>query len=393
MATTPKGLPPYVAAELRALGFPVLQERDAWVETSGTLADTLRLNLHLRTAHRVLFRLKQFHARDAEVLYNELSRIPWEDYVDESGYVCVDSSVTNETIRDTRFASMKAKDAIVDRIRRRCGRRPDAGPDETRGVCVFLHWRGTEGTVYLNTTGEPLAKRGYRHIPYAAPMQETLAAGVVSAMGWNGTGVFANPMCGSGTLAIEAASLALNKAPGLLRNRFAFMQLRGYDRGVWKRLRSDAARVIKDSFPGRILATDSDAGAVAAARQNARDAGVDRWIEFAVCDFAETPLPEPPGVLVLNPPYGERLGEASELEPLYHRIGDFFKQKCLGYRGFVFAGNLELAKRVGLRTCSRRTFYNGRIECRLLGYELYAGTRRVKEDSEESLESDDSGSS
>ncbi len=269
---------------------------------------------------------------------------------------------------------MKTKDAIVDRLTELCGVRPDSGPDRDRAV-VNVYWKGKRVLVYLDTSGEPLSRRGYRKIPLAAPMQETLAAAVILATGWNGRTSFVNPMCGSGTLAIEAALFAQGKAPGLLRSNYGFIHLKGFDPAAWRKIRA-AAHALQKETASRIVATDIDPKAVAAARQNARTAGVEQIIEFAVCPFAETPIPERGGIVILNPPYGERIGEQSRLIGLYREIGDFFKQRCGGYRGYIFTGNAALGKEVGLRTKRRITFYNGEIECRLLEYELYEGTRQ-----------------
>ncbi len=374
LVTCPKGIPPYLRQELTALGFPILSEAAAAVETEGTLDDTMRLNLYLRTAHRVHYLLRNFRAATPDDLYIELLSVPWEEYIDADGYVSATSSVLTDSIVDTRFANVKCKDAIVDRIREKRGRRPDSGPDRTKTV-VYLFWRGDRGSVYLDTSGEALSKRNYRKMPFKAPMQETLAAAVVMATGWNGRGNFVNPMCGSGTLAIEAALIALNRAPGYLRDNFGFMHIMGFDKKRWFALHDEAKTQSRKSLEGRIIASDIDAEAIKAARQNARTAGVEHLISLGVCDFAETPVPVGDGVILLNPEYGERLGVTEQLKATYERIGDFFKQKCAGYRGFVFTGNAGLAKVVGLHPSRRLQFFNSEIECRLLEYELYAGTR------------------
>jgi len=207
LITCAKGIPPFLKQELLSLNFPVLSEAIAGIETEGTIDDTQKLNLLLRTAHRVLFVLKKFESNDADALYRELSRIPWEEFMPADGYVCVTSSVETPAIRDTRFASLRCKDAIVDRIKDKRGTRPDSGPERGWSV-VHLYWKDSRCTVYLDTSGESLSRRGYRKIPLAAPMQETLAAAVVLATSWQGEGNFINPMCGSGTLAIEAALIA-----------------------------------------------------------------------------------------------------------------------------------------------------------------------------------------
>ncbi len=377
LITCAKGIPPYLKHELQALGFPVFSELVAGVETEGAMEDTLLLNLFLRTGHRVLFPAAEFKANDADELYQGLSAVAWEEYVPEDGYLCVTSSVDNQSIRDSRFASLKSKDAIVDRIKERRGTRPDSGPERGRTV-VHLYWKDDRCVVYLDTSGETLSRRGYRKIPLTAPMQETLAAAVVLATGWNGEGNFISPMCGSGTLAIEAALIGLNRPPGLLRSNFGFMHLRNFDGSLWNEVREKAKKQVEKAISGKIIATDISSDAVEAAKKNAATAGVEHLIEFGVCDYADTPLPDGGGVIVLNPAYGERMGEAAMLEGTYRGIGDFFKQKCRGYTGYVFTGNPGLAKKVSLKPKRSLPFFNSGIECRLLEYELYEGTRKKK---------------
>jgi 23S rRNA G2445 N2-methylase RlmL len=375
LITCAKGIPPVLAGELRGLGFPVLSENLSGVETEGSLADTLSLNLHIRTGHRILFPVRECSAQNADALYAELVAFPWEEHIPEDGYLCVTSSVENETIRDARFASLKCKDAIVDRIKRKTGRRPDSGPERDRSV-VHLYWKGERCIVYLDTSGEPLSRRGYRKLSLAAPMQETLAAAVVLSTGWSGSGNFINPLCGSGTLAVEAALVGLNRAPGMLRSNFGFMHLKSFDRSRWNALREQARQHQRASLAGRIIATDIESSAIEAARKNAAFAGVEQAIEFGVCDFRETPLPGS-GLIVMNPPYGERMGDTAGLAELYRGIGDFFKQKCTGYGAYVFTGSPPLAKKVSLKPSRSLVFFNSGIECRLLEYELYVGTRKT----------------
>lgn len=207
-------------------------------------------------------------------------------------------------------------------------------------------------------------------------MHESLAAALVMASGWSRSDNFINPMCGSGTLAIEAALIGLRKAPGILRQNFGFMHLKGYTPRSWEEVRNQATRKARKSIPGKIIATDIDPDAIAAARSNAATAGVEHLIDFHVCDFRETPIPEGGGVVMLNPEYGERLGNDSELLSVYSGIGDFFKQQCAGYFGYVFTGNMNLAKAIGLRTSKKIPFFNSTIDCRLLAYELYEGSKK-----------------
>jgi putative N6-adenine-specific DNA methylase len=374
--TCPKGIQPYLASEVLSLGFPVLSESVSGVETEGTLDDTMRLNLFLRTGHRVLYLLSGFTAKTPDELYMKTAKVSWEDYIYETGYVSITSTVDTPAIRDSRFANLKCKDAIADRFMKKFRRRPDSGPERDQAV-VHLHWKDEECCLYIDTSGEPLSKRGYRKIPLAAPLQETLASAIIIATGWHDNGNFINPMCGSGTLAIEAALIGLEKAPGILRNNFCFMHLRGFDKALWEELRSEASQLSKKTLQNRIIATDISSKAVDAARKNAMTAGVEHLVEFSVCDFRDTPVPAGSGTVLLNPGYGERMGEIDELAVTYACIGDFFKQKCRGYAGYIFTGNPGLAKKIGLRSKRKVQFFNGAIECRLLEYELYEGTKKI----------------
>jgi 23S rRNA (guanine2445-N2)-methyltransferase len=375
LITCARGTPGILAGEIQAQRFPVSSTLETAVETEGTLADTLGLNLSLRTAQRVLYLFDAFPAGQAQDLYRRLVTLPWEKVIAADGFLSVTSSVNTAAVNDTRFANVKTKDAIVDRIREKKGRRPDSGPGR-HGAVVHLHWEQERCEVWLDTSGEPLSRRGYRKIPLEAPMQETLAAAVILAAGWDGKGHLVNPMCGSGTLAIEGALLALKRAPGILRQNFGFMHILGFDPSAFERQREELIKAALRKAAGRLIATDFRPEAVEAARQNARAAGVEHLIEFQTCDFRESTVPEGEGVVILNPEYGERMGDAGKLGDIYKGIGDFFKNRCMGYRGYIFTGNLDLAKQVGLRTKRRMPFYNGPIECRLLEYELYRGSRK-----------------
>jgi len=374
LVTCSKGIAPFLKEEIAALGLPVRSELVAGIETNGTLEDAMRLNLCVRTGQRVLYLLRSFTAQRPDDLYKKMVDIPWEDYFLKTGYICVTSSVDNPSIKDTRFANLRGKDAIVDRFYKRFDSRPDSGPKRDQSV-IFVYWKGDQCSVYIDASGESLSRRGYREIPLAAPMQETLAAAVVLASRWKSEENFINPMCGSGTLAIEAALIAMGKDPGSMRNNHGFMHIQGFSRPDWRKMKGSAEKT-KRATPGRIIATDRDPRAIEAAKSNAAAAGVSHLIEFEVCDFSDTPVPEGTGVIVLNPAYGERLGEIKELEDTYRGIGDYFKQRCAGYRGYIFTGNMELAKHVGLRAKAKTPFFNSNIECRLFGYDLYSGSRK-----------------
>jgi len=373
--TCNKRLSPYLQKEVEELGFKPVRVFQTGVELLGTVNDCIALNLNLRCASQVLYLLKSFTAADPAELYDNLVTIEWEELIDFAGYFSVSSNVNNEHIRTPLFANVKVKDAIADRIKAQKGIRPNSGP-EVNKTLVHLYWQDSNADIFLDTSGETLAKHSYRKIPGKAPMLEALAASTIMATGWDKKSPFVNPMCGSGTLAIEAALLATDKCPGLFRMNYGFMHIMGYDENVFfveRRKLKDKARK-ETGFP--IIATDLSADAVDIAQKNAKTAGVEHLIDFSVCDFAETPVPEAPGLIMFNPEYGERLGTHNKLEATYKRIGDFMKQECKGYRGYIFTGNPDLAKRIGLKASRRIEFYNGKLDCRLLEYELYEGSKR-----------------
>jgi 23S rRNA G2445 N2-methylase RlmL len=361
--------------EIKSLGFKVINSDHLSIETEGTFDDTMYLNLHLRTANKVLFHLKSFRAPHPDILYKEIVNIDWQDYIRSDGYMSINGYVKNDYIKDTRFANVRVKDAIVDKIQKTKGRRPDSGPDQSKTM-IYLYWRDDQASIYIDTSGETISKHGYRKMPYKAPMSESLAAATILASKWDKKSSFINPMCGSGTIAIEAALLAINKAPGLMRDNFGFMHVSLYDERVWEKYRKEAEEKVEQSIDFKIIASDNSNLALNAAKANAESAQVDHLIEFEQADFKECTLPEEPGVIMMNPEYGLRLGEEEELEQVYSDIGDFFKKRAQGYMGYVFTGNLDLAKRVGLKAKRRIELYNAKIDARLLEYELYAGTKK-----------------
>jgi len=377
--TCPKFIAPILKREVEELGYTVNAVHVTGVEIEGTFQDVMRLNLLLRTAHRVLWLVKRWEAHTPDDLFQTARSIEWENYIDENGYVCIVSSVDNPTITNTQFANLKLKDAIVDRIRSVTGKRPDSGSDTEKAV-VFLFWKGSECVVYMDTSGTPISKRGYRQQPHKAPLNELLASAIILATKWDRKSSFVNPMCGSGTLAIEAAMIARNIPSQYRRVNFGFMHIKSFDKAQWEELRRMERRKEISELDFSITASDRDGQAVSAARSNARSAGVMNDLDIRICDFAKTPIPEGDGVIVLNPEYGKRLGVDTELELTYQRIGDWFKKSCTGKTGYVFTGNLDLAKTIGLKPSKRTEYFNGDIECRLFEYEMYAGTKRITEE-------------
>ncbi|XVJ65397.1 MAG: class I SAM-dependent RNA methyltransferase [Lacibacter sp.] len=374
--TCHKRITPYLEQEVKELGFAIDETFITGVKLTGTMNDCIKLNLNLRCASQVLYSLQQFTSGNPDAIYNHLKHIAWENILPNPGYFSVTSNVNNPTINNSMFANLRVKDAIVDRLRDKRGIRPSTGAELT-GTVIHLFWKNEDAEIFIDTSGDSLARHGYRKIPGLAPMLEGLAAATIFATKWDKRSPFINPMCGSGTLAIEAALIATNRRPGLFRTNYAFMHVQGYDETVYAKEDALLEEQIIDVPNLKIMATDYNPKAIDNAKKNAVAAGVSKLIDFAVCDFAETNVPvNANGIMMINPEYGERLGNIKELEATYSRIGDFMKQKCGGYFGYIFTGNMELAKKIGLKANRRIEFYNSTIDCRLLEYELYSGSRR-----------------
>lgn len=393
-----KELSHWTEIEVRNLGYKPIEVTENTVVVRGAMRDVMKLNLQLRTAHRVLVPLLRTECRNIRDLYEAAYSVDWENLLEADGYFSVSSIVHNYTIRDTRLPSLYTKDAIADRMRDKCQRRPDSG-GENKGAAVFVYWERSEVVIYLDTSGEPLSKRGYRKIPGSAPMQETLAAACIMALHWDKQTPFISPMCGSGTPAIEAALMAMNRAPGSLKGHFAFQSVKEYNRiipgetapniaprqhagaspeQIWKEMILAAKKTERTEGLPKIIATDISPEAVENAHSNAIAAGVAPYIEFKACDFGDTPIPENTngqqstsefkGAVFFNPEYGIRLGTFEELAPIYERIGTFMNEKCRGYNGGLITGNPDLARLVNLYYKTRVPFFNGPIDCRLFIY-------------------------
>ena len=375
IVTCPNRLSPWLQQEIIELGFKPVRIFRTGIELFGNLHDCIKLNLNLRCASQVLYSLKEFKAFNANDLYKVLLTVEWEKLIPAHGYFSISSNVSNETITNNLFANVKVKDAIADRFREKTGSRPDSGP-ELNAVVVHLYWKEDVAEIFLDTTGETLSKHGYRKIPGKAPMLESLAAATLLATKWDRRSAFINPMCGSGTVAIEAALLATNRRPGLYRNNYSFMHVCEYEDDFYERELKVIEQQVK-AVPGlKIIASDISEDAINISKVNAGIAGVEELIEFELCDFEKATIPEnQEGVIYFNPEYGDRLGEEQALQETYGRMGDFLKQKCKGYTGYIFTGNLELAKKIGLKPKRRIEFYTSKIDCRLFEYELYAGSR------------------
>ena len=376
IVTCNKRLAPYLEMEVRELGYEPEWVFATGLQLRGTLKDCVRLNLNLRCASQVHYSLRQVTVDSPDELYDAVTQMPWEDWMEPDSYFSVTSHVDHFMVNTPLFVNVRVKDAIADRFRKRFGQRPNSGPELDRLV-VHVYWKEQEAEIFIDTSGETLAKHGYRKIPGKAPMLEALATATILASRWDRQSPFVNPMCGSGTLAIEAALIATNRRPGLLRDNYSFLHIKNFDDAIYKAELREVRKKVTEVAGLVVIASDLRTDAIEVSKVNAGLAGVDHLIRFQVGDFEETEVPATPGAVFFNPEYGERLGELTALEATYARMGDFMKKTCQGYTGYIFTGNLELAKKIGLKATRRIEFYSAKLDCRLLEYELYGGTRRT----------------
>ena len=369
-ATTTKGLEEVLAEELRALGARQVVPANGGVNFSGSSRDGYRACLWLRTANRVLQPITSFPCPSQEALYEGVYALNWDELMTPQMTLAVDANVRDSEITHSRYAALKTKDAIVDKIRDIRGERPNVDPKDP-DLRINLHLARNHCTISLDLAGTGLHRRGYRRDPTIAPLKETLAAGLVALTGWDQKTHFVDPMCGSGSLPLEAAMLASNTAPGLLSPDFGFQRWPDFDSSTWKELVEEAEQIQSTVPANLVFGSDRDQRAVDLARRNAESSGIGAQIRWSYSDFAKLVAPAEHGTLICNPPYGERIGEEVELEAFYRKIGDTLKQNWKGWTAWVFTGNLALAKRVGLKPSRRIVLFNGPIECRLLKYELY----------------------
>jgi putative N6-adenine-specific DNA methylase len=367
-ATTAKGLEPVLADELNALGLAGVAAGAGGVHFRGSRIDGYRACLWLRTANRVLQPLATFPCQTAEQLYDGVRDCPWEEFLTPQMTLALDANVRDSALTHSRYVALKGKDAIVDRLRERCGQRPNVDP-AAPDLPVNLHLSKNRCTVSLDLAGNGLHRRGYRLERTVAPLRETLAAGMLLLSGWQGETPFVDPMCGSGTLPIEAALLATRTAPGLARD-FAFQKWPGFAARGWQELRDEAHRLRRPAAVP-IIGADRDPRALKAAKENAARLANPAAVTWTRAEFATLDVPAGLGTLLCNPPYGERLRDEIPPERLYRAIGDTLKQRWTGWTAWLLTGNPEAAKCVGLKATRRIPLWNGPLECRLLKYELY----------------------
>lgn len=378
-ATVPRRMEHLLVEELRRLGAVEPHESRSGVYFSGGLETALRACLWSRLASRVLLPLAEFPAATPEQLYAGAAAIAWEDHLATEGTLAVDCTLTASRLNHSHYAALKVKDAVVDRFRNRCGIRPSVAV-ERPDLRINLHVHRDVATLSIDLSGESLHRRGYREEGGAAPLKENLAAAILLKAGWPETaqkgGVLVDPMCGSGTLPIEAALMAADIAPGLLRPYFGFSGWREHDPRLWQQLltEAEARRLAGLARLPLIVGYDANPGAIRAAWANLERAGLAGRVHFERRDVSELTPPATGegkgGLLVVNPPYGERLGEVAELHGLYRTLGERLKSHFLGWNAAVFTGNPDLGRDLGLRARRLHTLFNGALECRLLQFEV-----------------------
>jgi len=371
-APCPRGLEGLLAAELNELGARGARALPGGVAFAGDWALCYRANLWSRIASRVLWKLAEFQYASEGDIYHAVRAIDWPALFPVERTLRVYVTAQRSPLKSLEFITLRIKDAVCDSFRDALGRRPSverAHPD----VRVHAFLEEHAATLYLDTSGEPLFKRGWRGTAHEAPLRENLAAGIVMLTGWQPGEALLDPMCGSGTLLIEAAAMARARAPGAKR-RFGFEKLASFEAQAWERIRREPPKA--PASEPRIYGSDSDPAALAAARRNLAEAGVERWARLEQADVLARAAPEPSGVLVANPPYGERLGSPEELARFYPALGDALKQRFAGWRCFIFTADLRLPKLIRLEPARRVPLYNGALECRLYEFRIVAGSHR-----------------
>ena len=369
-ATCARGLEPVLARELRDLGAQDIEPGRGGVYFAGDQALLYRANLWLRTAIRVLVPVLQAHVESPDELYEAVRALDWTRYLTPEHTLAVDANVRDSNLTHSKYAALRTKDAICDQFLERYGRRPSVDVEEPL-VGLNLHVAHNEAILSLDSSGTSLHKRGYRPVQTRAPLNEALAAGLVLLSGWQGETVFADPLCGSGTLPIEATWLALRRPPGLTRRRFGFQGWMDFDVTLWAELRDEARRGVRKQLAAPVVGSDLRSDAIVLAAANARAAGVGHLIHFEKKDLHDfRPPAAGPGTLVCNPPYGERIGDERELRGLYRMLGEVLAGRCSGWTAYVFTGNARLARCIGLPVREQIPLFNGKLPCRLLRFEI-----------------------
>ncbi|MBW4694925.1 MAG: RNA methyltransferase [Lyngbya sp. HA4199-MV5] len=369
-ATVARGLETLAAQELEQLGAHAVEPGFCGVAFAGDRTLLYRVNLWARLPFRILMKLHEFPCQDAEALYQGIQTIDWAQYLTPDLTLAVNATGKTEQLNHTHFTALQVKRAIVEQQQERTGDRSDVelqSPD----VQISVHLERDTCTVSLDSSGQSLHRRGYRPAVGSAPLKESLAAALIQLSGWQPEQMFYDPLCGSGTLPLEASLKALNIAPGLFRDRFGFETWLDADLPLLEKLIQAAEDNQRESLPAPIWGSDRDENVIEQAIANATNCGVSNHVYFTAIDLEDVAAPTDSGVLFCNPPYGERLGRDSDLGAFYKRLGDVLKQRFKGWTAFVLSGNKELAQSIGLKSSQRFAVYNGTLPCQLMKYELY----------------------
>ncbi|MBI1994700.1 MAG: class I SAM-dependent RNA methyltransferase, partial [Deltaproteobacteria bacterium] len=370
-ATCPRGLEQLLAGELQQLKAENLHAVGGGVEFSGDFPLCYKANLESRIASRVLWRVAADRYRDEDDIYRAAYALPWNDWFEPELTIRVDVTAIRCPLKSLNFVTLKIKDAVCDKIRRLSGRRPSVDTRQP-DVPIQGHLTDRDFTLYLDTTGDPLFKRGRRIAQGEAPLRENLAAGILRLAGWVPGTALLDPMCGSGTFLLEAAQMALDIAPGLGRH-FAFEKLKNFDRRRWRELSGQCAARQKPKVPLSIYGSDRSGAALRSARANLAAAGLEQTVSLRQANVLEISAPAREGILVTNPPYGVRLGEQQELAEFYPELGDALKKKFSGWRAYILSADMRLPKLIRLAASKRTPLFNGPLECRLFEYKMVEG--------------------
>lgn len=373
-ATTSRGLEALLAEELTELGASDINIVNAGLEFNASFADIMKINLHSRLASRVMIRLAYSGYRHEDDIYRLASKISWDKWFHVGNTIKVATSAISCPLKSLDFVTLKVKDAICDYFVSKVDARPyvdKSNPD----MRIYTFLTKDSVTLYLDTSGDTLFKRGYRKLKLEAPIRENLAFGLIKLSGWTPEQPFYDPMCGSGTLAVEAICYGLNIAPGLNRG-FAFEKFINFESTAFEQIKQQAQQAIKTDIKLQIFASDVNRAAIEIARQNFQQIKLDKYVEFSIGDFINKPAPAANGVLVTNPPYGIRLDELDRLAELYPKIGNNLKKNFSGWNCYFFSGDLRLAKLIRLKPSRKIPLYNGAIECRLFEFKMVSGSNR-----------------
>ncbi|MGC9343025.1 MAG: THUMP domain-containing class I SAM-dependent RNA methyltransferase [Bacteroidales bacterium] len=371
IATTLSGLEKILEKEIIELGGENTKIYRRAVSFRGGMALLYKLNFSLRTALRILYKLKTFRLKSEEDYYKGINLIAWEDYFLNSKTIAVNAVINTPFIKNSHYAALKAKDAIVDHFRDKTGRRPDVDTNNP-DIIINVHVDNQFVDISLDSSGEPLFKRGYRVDGFEAPLNEVLAAGMIMMTGWTGESDFIDPMCGSATLSIEAAMIAKGIPAGVLRGSYAFQNWKDYDEDLYRRMVE--SMMVSKNFSHHIYASDISAKAFNAAKKNIKEAMLEDIIELESIDFFDTRARDDEGLMILNPPYGERISQ-DRISEFYKRIGDHLKFNYPGHTAWILSANLEALKYIGLKPGIKQDLVNGQLKCKYHKYELFKGKR------------------